>query len=555
MHSTGNDERSSNQGYLPRGAACVSCRRRKMKCDGKRPVCSQCDRAGRAEDCEYMTGQERSTVQILEDNISRLEARIQELQNPATPAAAVKLHQPYTGGPSSAQQPPVPSPSRTPPIQDPPRHIAENLMSTFLAHAAQVGFFLNVPRFQASFFINQPTGRPSPALISSAYLWAIRFSHDPSVKVHEAAYLDRATQDAATALSGTHPERIMHTIQAEVLLANYFFASGRFFEGKYHVTTAISMVFSAGLHRIRSATPQQSQTSADNRLSAPRDPTEEGERILALWTVLNLDKTWAIALEERPNFEYSSHALATKIDTPWPLEMEDFEQGRLPPQARTSNTIQNFLNGVATPDLGVSLSAIEAKTAVLWERVATFTRKYQPDSSPETMQTLLQEFNNLTSVLESVLRHLPSPDPQALVRVQDVQKARRAGVVYSMLCAAIIRLNVPLASTGSNAAAKRKMLATARTILEIVLALRSRGPAYLDPIIGTVWIEASQVVFDEVAFIRSARASGSLPAGSADDRAMLSLVQQATSAMSDFSDNIPLTSFQVSKIRETGQSL
>lgn len=74
-----------------------------------------------------MSGQERSTVQILEENISRLEARIQELQNPETPAAAVRLHQPYTGGPGSTQQPSVPSPSRTPPIQDPPRHVAENL--------------------------------------------------------------------------------------------------------------------------------------------------------------------------------------------------------------------------------------------------------------------------------------------------------------------------------------------------------------------------------------------------------------------------------------------
>ena len=202
-------------------------------------------------------------------------------------------------------------------------------MSTFFAHAVQVGFFLNISRFQASFFVNQPTGhpsRPAPALISSVYLWAIRLSHDPSVKAHEAAYLDRATQDAATALSGTHPEKIIHTIQAEVLLANFFFASGRFFEGKYHVTTAISLVFSAGLHRIRSNSPQQPQSSADNRLSAPRDSTEEGERILALWTVLNLDKEWAVALEERPNFEYSTHALATKIDTPWPLEMEDFQQ-------------------------------------------------------------------------------------------------------------------------------------------------------------------------------------------------------------------------------------
>ena len=156
---------------------------------------------------------------------------------------------------------------------------------------------------------------------------------------------------------------------------------------------------------------------------------------------------------------------------------------------------------MSTPDLGVSLRAIEAKTAVLWDRVSSFTRKYQPgefpsclisfaddlttctESSPQTLQALMQEFNGLSSILESLTALLPTADPQALVRVQDVQKARRAGVIYSMLCAAVIRLNGPLASSG-NDGAKRKRLAMARVILETVLAMRSRGPGYLNPIIG-----------------------------------------------------------------------
>ncbi|KDR66507.1 hypothetical protein GALMADRAFT_80849 [Galerina marginata CBS 339.88] len=485
MSSRSTEDRSGTQGYLPRGGACVSCRRRKMKCDGKHPVCTQCDRAGRAEDCEYMTGQERSTVQILEDNISRLEARIQELQNPDTSASAVRLHQPYNGAEPSAQQASTPPQSRSP-VQDPPRHVAETLITGFLAHAIQLGFFLNVPRFQASFFVNQPSGhpsRPAPALISSAYLWAIRLSHDPSIKAHEAAFLDRATQDAATTLSGNHPDKIIHSIQAEVLLATYFFANGRFFEGKYHVTTAVSMVFSAGLHRIRSATPQPGNGSS-NRLSSPRDSTEEGERILALWTVLDLDKSWAVALEHAPNFEYSTHTLATKIDTPWPLEMEEFEQGRLPQLARTSNTIQNFLNGVPTPDVGISFRAIEAKAAVVLERVAVFTRKCSANTSPQSMQPLVQEFTSLSAMLDSLMGLLPSSDPQALGRIQNVEKARRLGIVYSVLCAATIRLHGPFAFAGRSESSKRKRLGMARTILELALALRGRGGAYLNPIIG-----------------------------------------------------------------------
>ena len=310
-----------------------------QRCDGKHPICGQCDRASRAEDCEYTTGQERSKVQILEDNISRLEARIQELQNPQAPQR--ELHTPQTPAPTAMRlHQPYANPSDST-IQDPPRQIAENLyvlfyescrlfywppirLNCFLPFASDFGFFLNIPRFQASMLQPFPLGhpsRPSPALIFSTYLIAIRISNDPLVKPNETSYLTRATQEAATALSGNHPHKIMHSIQAEVLLATYFFLNGRFFEGKYHIANAVSTTISAGLHKLRSSSPVSTSS-----LPLQRDVIEEGERIICAWNVFNLDKCWAVALDDSPNFEHSTHALAAKIDTPWPLDMEEFEQ-------------------------------------------------------------------------------------------------------------------------------------------------------------------------------------------------------------------------------------
>ena len=100
-----------------------------QRCDGTHPICGQCDRASRAEDCEYVNGQQPSKVQLLEETISRLEARIQEFQNQqgapsrehhtqqAPAAATMRLHQPYGVSDSS--------------YQDPPRQIAENLYDLF----------------------------------------------------------------------------------------------------------------------------------------------------------------------------------------------------------------------------------------------------------------------------------------------------------------------------------------------------------------------------------------------------------------------------------------
>ena len=243
----------------------------------------------------------------------------------------MRLHQPYV----------VASNSSGSSIQDPPRQIADNLcvlfyqwismfcwppcrLNNFLPFASEFGFFLNIPRFRASMLQAYPPGhpsRPSPALIFSTYLFAIRISNDPLVKPNETTYLTRATQEAATALSGNHPHKIIHSIQAEVLLATYFFSNGRFFEGKYHVANAVSTAVSAGLHKIRSTSPTTLVT-----LPPHRDMIEEGERIICAWTVFNLDKCWAVALDDAPNFEHSTHTLAAKIDTPWPLDMDEFEQ-------------------------------------------------------------------------------------------------------------------------------------------------------------------------------------------------------------------------------------
>lgn len=69
---------------LQRGSACLSCRKRKMKCDGSRPVCQQCSRANRAADCEYDDGKTKTRTQILQEKIQRLEARVHELEgNPS----------------------------------------------------------------------------------------------------------------------------------------------------------------------------------------------------------------------------------------------------------------------------------------------------------------------------------------------------------------------------------------------------------------------------------------------------------------------------------------
>jgi hypothetical protein len=60
--------------YAKRGkitiVACVYCRRRKTKCDGKRPVCSQCQ--ARDGHCHYDMNEEQRRLTYLRENVEHL---------------------------------------------------------------------------------------------------------------------------------------------------------------------------------------------------------------------------------------------------------------------------------------------------------------------------------------------------------------------------------------------------------------------------------------------------------------------------------------------------
>lgn len=202
-------------------------------------------------------------------------------------------------------------------------HVPRSIDS-FLPYSSEFGFFLNPSRFRKSALMLQPIGhptRPSPALLGTVYLWGLRLSKQAHLVAQEPVFLSRALKLTAKGLSGLHPKKVMHNLQAEILLAYYFFASGRFLEGKYHTTAAISLGLSSSIHIIRSA-----HTASPGPLPPIRDSVEEGERIHGFWIAMILDKAWAVALGETPNLDHQNTACT--VDTPWPLEVEDYEKVR-----------------------------------------------------------------------------------------------------------------------------------------------------------------------------------------------------------------------------------
>jgi hypothetical protein len=185
---------------------------------------------------------------------------------------------------------------------------------------------------------------------------------------------------------------------------------------------------------------------------------------------------------------------------------------------RTANTVQNFLNGAPTPDLGLSTWAFESKAAILWDRANVFARKcggspffaftgsyssssnlqshfVVPDAGAQlTLPPLIQEFTALSALIDNVTATLPSTDPQEIVRVENPEQARRLAVGFTILKMATIVLHGPFAFAGRSESSRQTRIGSARTILEIAIALRGRGTGYLNPIIGVSVAQSCRIL-------------------------------------------------------------
>ena len=86
-------------------AACSRCRSAKIKCDGKLPACTACEKAGKVLSCssandEFARGKERSYVAALEGAYERLQKQIAELKTGRRPA---NVPDDSVDGPKSSQ--------------------------------------------------------------------------------------------------------------------------------------------------------------------------------------------------------------------------------------------------------------------------------------------------------------------------------------------------------------------------------------------------------------------------------------------------------------------
>ncbi|KAJ7846592.1 hypothetical protein B0H14DRAFT_3138726 [Mycena olivaceomarginata] len=427
---------------------------RDQKCNGAKPICFQCARYPIAfGDCEYTEdgpsqsqmleggrNQENSGQPVIITFIPRANFSPPDSDRGAGkanswPQLQSALQQPsavdfnftnlqQTSGTSLNEAAANSMPTELPFI------VLQALAHNFLHNADRCGFFLDTQAFHDAITTTGGQHLP-PVLLNVMYLWGIHLLDDPSISAFEPAFLSHALRSTAGSLSGTHPRRILHSLQASVLLAYYFIRNARILEGKYHISAAVSIALSAGLHRIRA--PQGAEAPPVSEMLAPAQGRAGGGR------ADYRDGTCS-------NISYGG-STSLVIDTPWPLETADYvERPHLLP-LQSSGTVVNFLRDV--PDNATSSSALYAKAGILYEEATRLGGRCRSGGlSPND-----PEFIALDRKIDAFTPTLPPIQSQQML------------LVHTLSHCATIQLHEPL--TNTNVDSRTKTLVAARAVVDI----------------------------------------------------------------------------------------
>ncbi|KAJ6476170.1 hypothetical protein C8R45DRAFT_1009047 [Mycena sanguinolenta] len=507
------------------------------------------------------------------DALQRLEARLHELEHPEDSTPSVTLYDPYPKFPpeltilpsyvgpscsspeSQGYTPLSPfSPPSTLPTPPPfgtngpgssllgifdsrwstpestssnlefDQNTCEELLQTFRPHASEFGFFLHWNRF-----IQVQSSRSS-ALLNALCMWGAHLSSDHQRELY---FKRKSLQFVAAELT---LQSFLDTIQTEVLLSHYFFRTGRFLEARAHTGTATALVLGAGLHQIRSLNHPNvpvmeilEESDQDIHLRPPVDAIEEGERINGFWAVFMLHKNLAVALEHPSRVCGVFEAGGMQIDTPWPLEMIDYEQGLLTSDIREDSTVRNFLQQTPNYHECSSIPAMNVKACILLHRVVYMYGQYKPNLPEREAQSWWTAFNVVNQLITSVWSELPD-----LAQLQDRSSARTILLTHSLLNAATIKLHSIFYTDPTS---RQNCLAAARDMFRFG-GTNPHGLGYLNPIMGTLWMTACNVFIDELRRIRTGPAHGAWPLQMASEqereKEMLASLQDGRDALSAF---------------------
>ncbi|KAH7105057.1 hypothetical protein BKA62DRAFT_434672 [Auriculariales sp. MPI-PUGE-AT-0066] len=258
---------NTSEAPLPRGVACLVCRRRKIRCDGARPNCGTCIRTG-VQNCEYHDTQFLNTIILLEGQVTTLQSRLEGIHDQRTSTSSPSGDSQSASSPASSGV----SPTDTAPSPQ----ALDAILAIFTKHIVQLG----MPSATTE---NSLRGGP-PVLLEAACAIACHFA--PQNLAFLNSFAPGFRMRAERALSGPSPATAnpgvtLALIQSHSLLATLALMKGNMVDGMRHAGAAWQLAVSMRLHILEGSnvSPEQVET---------------------WWMVYRLDRGWSVALDMTP---------------------------------------------------------------------------------------------------------------------------------------------------------------------------------------------------------------------------------------------------------------
>nr|GAT56476.1 predicted protein [Mycena chlorophos] len=365
-----------------------------------------------------------------------------------------------------------------------PTQILRISLENIELRSEEIGFFLNRPRFRECCFGPVVPGRlerPPDALTSAVCLWGACVDKSGQLRAFEESLLARAVSTSAQILASPHRLKILYGIQVEVLLCQYFLHKGRLVEAQYHLSMAVSRLVLGDLGHL------------GHRQGTFVDAVEEGEHIIAYWTVVYLDKTWSAML----NFPSHFGPDMDNVDTPWPAEMSAYERNRLQRTLPPVNTIHAFLEQITGFERDQSNLGLLTKAAILLDKANMIRQTWQPNMSPRETTAYFQTFSRLNERIRVFGEGLLPPNT-----LGGIAPAQRSRVVlaYCVAHAAAFELNRKFIAT--NTQCRDLSLAACGGIVWVIRFANVKSLEHIEPVVGTIWSAAAGFLAQEIARCR-----------------------------------------------------
>ncbi|KAF5365251.1 hypothetical protein D9758_005398 [Tetrapyrgos nigripes] len=487
--------------------SCTNCRHRKKKCDRGRPSCKNCLESANFKDCEYEDGQVTRTQQ-LEMEIARLKSLLscyEQLHGhlpesslsesaPQAPSSGEALVGSRSGS-SSPSGSEFPDPYDSDMIDHDsmiltiPRHEDHDIpifertqYQIFFNHSSHLRFFLDPSRLYSMLWPSDeaPEVQSYPdvhsSLVDAMHLWSVHISDSGADRSVEGRLLFRVITDLSVCnLSADDPivlpYKVVHLIQAHVLLAQYFFQSGRVLEGKYYAHGALSLVLSAGLH-LEAGYMGTGNDGFQLRLVAARDQIEQNDRNRAFWDSLSLTNVWSTATQLSPfsNRHFWSNEVAIH-DVP--LSANDLD-----------------------PDFFCPPFPLD-KAGFLWEQATLLVTRNRSSITGAQPHGFSRSFDLLEGTIHKELEKLPD------MALQDQLPHQTQMLIQTMLHMALIELHSPFA--GIQFKSYLQIGSSLKRIVDLAIDPQILDQEWhpLDPVFAVIWTKVIDALISHIRWHRA----------------------------------------------------